>query len=68
MTDLLKPLLPRERASDSRSHSKDDVLKRFLSPNEVISRPPATTAPHPGNDPKREAAMNFVRQMRIYAR
>jgi hypothetical protein len=64
MTDLLKP--PRARASDS--PSKDDVLKRFLKPNEVIGRPPATTAPHPGNDPKREAAMNFVRQMRIYAR
>lgn len=66
--DLTKSLFPRSRAPERKSNLNDEMLRRLASPNEVMQRPQATISPEPGKDPAREAAMNFVRQMKIYQR
>jgi hypothetical protein len=63
--NLFKPLFPRP---SQRPPTRNDELSRFLSPSEVIKRAPANVSPEPRQDPARDAAMNFVRQLKIYAR
>lgn len=68
VTDLLKLIGLARQNAERRATTTDDLARRILSPDEAVKKPASAAEPVVPKDPAREAAMNFVRQMRIAAR
>ena len=63
----LKTIFSRSRASEPESASRE-AIRRLLSPSDATQPAAKKTTEDSEKDARRERAMNYVRQVRIYAR